>query len=427
MTIQQEIHRLAAGQLVELFEVDTTALGGSVLRFHNGTNGLSGSVVWQGQTYVPFPIEASGFEFSGKGKLPRPVLRVANVTGLLGALVRDYQDLIGAKVTRRRTMVKFLDAVNFPARRNLLLRTQEVDQSGWNRQLLMPPLAEVAMAPDGTMTAEGMVPATTTGQHYYEQNITGLTAATNHTSSIHVKPGSVNEVQLSVYGTGNAQHAVRLNMQTGSASFVNSAEYVSGGGVTTSWGATQLTDSWWRIWLSGFPDAAATNRRFRVFLINASGSSSFAGDGATVNHYAWGAQLEAGSVLSPYQPVGAAWNANPTADPGAELPLDVYFIDRKSAENKVMVEFELAAAFDLMGVQLPRRLIVQNYCPWAYRVNDDSSGCSYTGTAYYDINDQPVGSAGQDVCGKRLTSCKLRHGENNPLPFGGMPTAGLTR
>jgi lambda family phage minor tail protein L len=59
-------------------------------------------------------------------------------------------------------------------------------------------------------------------------------------------------------------------------------------------------------------------------------------------------------------------------------------------------------------------------------VNDESSACSYTGTTYFDANDTPVATAGQDVCGKRLSSCQARFG-TQPLPFGGFPGVGLTR
>lgn len=113
MTIQQDIQSLSPGAIVEFFVLDLAVLGGSVYRFHAGTNQLYAPVVWQGNTYSPMPIEASGFEVTGSGSLPRPNLKVANITGILGALVRSLDDLIGAKVTRKRTMSKYLDAVNF--------------------------------------------------------------------------------------------------------------------------------------------------------------------------------------------------------------------------------------------------------------------------------------------------------------------------
>tara|TARA_R100000231_G_scaffold6505_2_gene9581 strand:+ start:512 stop:1090 length:579 start_codon:yes stop_codon:yes gene_type:complete len=44
-----------------------------------------------------------------------------------------------------------------------------------------------------------------------------------------------------------------------------------------------------------------------------------------------------------------------TPDPTAEFPREIYKIDRKSAENRNIVEFELAAVFDLIGVRAPQR------------------------------------------------------------------------
>lgn len=105
---------------------------------------------------------------------------------------------------------------------------------------------------------------------------------------------------------------------------------------------------------------------------------------------------------------------NPTADPAVYFPSDIYFIDRKSAENRAVLEFELASSIDLGGVKLPRRQAIQNTCQWRYR----SAECSYAGTNYFDITDAPVGTPEEDVCGKRLNSCKLRFGDYAVLPYG---------
>lgn len=230
MTLRTDIQKLAPGAIVELFDLDLTAFGGDLLRFHAGTNQLLANVVWQGNAYTAFPVEATGFEFNGNGQQTRPKLAAANVAGAITALVLQYDDIVGAKLTRRRTLAKYLDAVNFPG------------------------------------------------------------------------------------GT------------------------------------------------------------------------------------------------------------NPTADPTAEFPLDIYFVDRKSAENNQVVEFELAPAMDVTGVQLPRRQVVQNVCPWAYR----GSECGWTGTTYFNASDNATDLAG-DACGKRLSSCKVRFGQYAELPFGGFPAAGLFR
>jgi lambda family phage minor tail protein L len=229
--IKSELQKLAPSAIIELFQLDLTIFGDQVYYFHAGTNGLRQPLIWQGQEYTPFPIQASGFELSTGGQLPRPTLVVSNVLGIVTALVLTYRDLLGAKVTRKRTMQKYLDAVNFD------------------------------------------------------------------------------------------------------------------GGV------------------------------------------------------------------------------NPTADPTAEFPDDVFFIEAKKNETPELIEFELSSSFDVQNVQLPKRQIIQNICPWRYRGPE----CGYTGTDYFNSNDQPVGTLQQDVCGKRLTSCKLRFGQFEELPYGGFPAAGLVR
>jgi len=230
-TITSEIQKLAPSAIVDLFILDLTELGGSVYRFHAGTNNLRQDIVWQANTYTAFPVQATGFEYNGNGQLPRPKFVAANLTGVLSLLAITYADLIGAKVTRKRTLKKYLDAVNFT------------------------------------------------------------------------------------------------------------------GGV------------------------------------------------------------------------------NPDADPTAEFPDEIYYVDRKSAETRDVVEFELSASFDVQGVKLPRRQIIQNVCPWRYKGTE----CGYAGTNYFDVNDNAVGSVAQDVCGKRLESCQLRFGTTAELPFGGFPAAGLIR
>lgn len=115
MTIPaNELQSLTPTAVIELFELDATNIpGGSVYRFHAGTNEIGSDIVWQGTTYTAYPVKAEGFEISTKGTLPRPSISVANIDGMLGILVADLEDLIGATVTRKRTLLKFLDAANF--------------------------------------------------------------------------------------------------------------------------------------------------------------------------------------------------------------------------------------------------------------------------------------------------------------------------
>lgn len=126
-------------------------------------------------------------------------------------------------------------------------------------------------------------------------------------------------------------------------------------------------------------------------------------------------------------------NTNPygTPDPTAELPREIYYVDRKSAETGELVEFELASAFDLAGVNLPKGMVINNLCQWRYRrwteTGFDYTGvdCPYSGSAYFNEADTAVGTASADVCGKQLSSCRVRFG-GGTLPFGGFPGAGTS-
>lgn len=111
MSIAADIQSLSLGGLVELFDVDCTAIGGDMLRFHAHLQ--STSIIWQGNEYKPWPIQASGFEHTSDAQQPTPTLTVANVSGTISALCVFLDDLVGAKVTRHRTLTKYLDAVNF--------------------------------------------------------------------------------------------------------------------------------------------------------------------------------------------------------------------------------------------------------------------------------------------------------------------------
>ena len=76
--------------IIELFTLQlSTALHGAntIYRFHAGSNlNLNGKIVWAGNEYLRFPVQASGFAFQ-KGQLPRPKLIISNATGLISSIL----------------------------------------------------------------------------------------------------------------------------------------------------------------------------------------------------------------------------------------------------------------------------------------------------------------------------------------------------
>ena len=249
-----DLQQIAPSAVIELFQLELNAAQHGVNEtyyFHAGVNEInSGDIIWNGQAYLAFPIEATEFEYTGTGSLPRPKLRISNIYGTITGLILSLPNgLEGAKVTRLRTLARYLDAANFPISGDILL-TEDGD---------------ALLLEDG--------------------------------SSILLEP------------------------------------------------------------------------------------------------------------------------LNPTEDPTAEFPREIYYIDRKASENRDLIEFELAAAFDLVGVRAPKRQCVSNVCQWIYR----GAECGYAGNAYFNFNDVPVAAIGQDVCGKRLRSCELRFSQQR---FAGSVTTG---
>ncbi len=68
-------------------------------------------------------------------------------------------------------------------------------------------------------------------------------------------------------------------------------------------------------------------------------------------------------------------------DPNKELSRDIYFIERKSNENKNLLEFELSSIFELEDIKLPGRRVLANTCPFQYR----GEGCMYEYNTRRDI------------------------------------------
>ena len=124
-----DLQSINPSAIIELFTLQlSTALHGAntIYRFHSGSNlNANGQIVWAGNAYLRFPIQASGFAFQ-KGQLPRPKITISNATGLVSSILLTVNetttgnDLTGATVTRIRTMARFLDAVNFPGSSNPL-------------------------------------------------------------------------------------------------------------------------------------------------------------------------------------------------------------------------------------------------------------------------------------------------------------------
>ena len=118
-------------------------------------------------------------------------------------------------------------------------------------------------------------------------------------------------------------------------------------------------------------------------------------------------------------------------DPYAELPRDIFFIERKASESKTAIVYELSSSLDVEGIKLPRRTVQSRKCGFAYR----GCGCFYESAenALFDSStpnimpktvpnepDQPLPGAG--TTSKLLAKCQIRDSELS-LPEDAPPVA----
>lgn len=347
MTMTAAVQQLSPGSLIQLFVVDMTVVGGGVLRFHEHLQ--VGNIIWQGNLFAPWPLQTEGFARTSSNN-PSPSLTLANVNQSISALCMAYEDLVGAKVTRLRTLSKYLDVVNF-------------------------------VGPDLALTWNVL-----TGTSVQQDNEVLLGQAAGTASFEHViatVPGKTYRFTFEVLDT---LCATRVGTTQNGVNLLASATATLGNNTRTF--------------------VASSTTSYVTFTIGALGASLPARIG----------QVEVREELG-----------NATADPSQQMPPEVWYVERKVSEDNRTVQFELASAMDLNGMQLPRRQIVANKCLWLTIGGYRGIYCNYSGGAVAKADDSPTAILGEDRCGGRVASCKLRFGANNPLNHGGFPAAGMIR
>lgn len=151
MGLNSDFQKLYVDGLIRLYELDASALGAGILRFHGhisyedwqriysyaGSNVMAGDTtqmagklfnngkdkVWMrnitfgGQTFEPMALEVSGLEMRSDGKASAPTLSMANningIQGAVSAYCLRFGDFAGAKIKVITTLAKYLDAANF--------------------------------------------------------------------------------------------------------------------------------------------------------------------------------------------------------------------------------------------------------------------------------------------------------------------------
>ena len=194
----------------------------------------------------------------------------------------------------RPTSATYYDGVTTAkAEENLLVYSEVFGNDNWTKTSVGVS-SDATTAPNGSATAELLVPSTsTTGKHIYQQAT--LESGSAYTLSIFVKAGGYNFVQLTPSnGFPNTTDYVNFNLSTGAIG--NTAG-------TLSPVIQSVGDSWYRVSITA--TANTTTGRMLIVPLDSDTASrlpSYAGDG-TSGIYVWGAQMEQRSSVTAYTPI----------------------------------------------------------------------------------------------------------------------------
>jgi len=378
--ILPDLSELYPTSIIDLFELQlNTALHGSndLYRFHAGLTLKTPNtgVTWNGNQYTRYPIEVEGFEYRGDGQLPRPKIRVSNLFSLLSLVMIEINasnpgnDLCGAKLTRIRTLARYLDAVNFPGDTN--------------------PYG----TPDPTAEAPREI-------YYVDRKVT--------------ENRDLVEFELvSAFDLAGVRAPKRQCIANVCQWVYKSTEcsYVPVTNFTGTYNRKQLNASYSR---TGSTITVTSNSH-----------------GISVNEIVY-LDISSGDAIDAYYTVASvssnSFTVSSLANTTTSGSCTIFWmrIDATghglSASKKIYLNFTSGSATSggfTVGSTQPNNFTV-------LISSGSTTNGNLQGTQYYDLNDAPVYSAAQDVCAKRLSSCETRFDPGNDLgvPFGSFPSIG---
>jgi phage tail P2-like protein len=225
-----------------------------------------------------------------------------DVAGSIPAALEQPVALVRDKSGRGNHLVQATVAARpvLSARVNMLTRSQDF-VGGWTKGGTAQVAANVARAPDGTITASRLsIDGATSLKHFLGQSV-AIAAGGTYTASIYVKQDgfAFADVVFGKSGSPWNRAACRVNLLTG-------AFHVRDVGAATLFKVAAVEpapDGWWRVIVTAQADSASVDGYVEIYPTPDFGvATNVSGTGGIL---VWGAQLAAGLAPLRYQLVGA--------------------------------------------------------------------------------------------------------------------------
>lgn len=107
--LTEQVQASSTPGIVTLWVLNATSIGGTVERFTQEVTEGAAAVVFDGDTYFPRSVTATGFQKGGRGAQGRPTIRMHDPSLTVRAMLRSLNGLRGAEVRRIRTLRDHLD------------------------------------------------------------------------------------------------------------------------------------------------------------------------------------------------------------------------------------------------------------------------------------------------------------------------------
>lgn len=223
----------------------------------------------------------------------------------VGAYPTSWLRTAASAVTRAQESASMAMSAIMPstyASRNLVQRSEQLDNAIWVRASITGVTADAATDPLGTTTADKIIPDATVTTHYIRQDIAAIAVNDYVTASVFLKAAEITSARLMIRDTitnsNNCQANLDLSTGLQIGSITNSG--TASGGVSD---IVSIGSGWYRLSLT-CQFSNATTVRMEIASYGLSGLST-AGDGVS-GIYAWGALATvARNVPSYVQTVGA--------------------------------------------------------------------------------------------------------------------------